>query len=464
MPSLSQQQSTLGINMNKIQIQQSPVIAIIGRPNVGKSTLFNYLSRSKQAIVANYAGLTRDRQHAKCQFNGQDYWIIDTGGLVDEKHDLFQTMTQEQVNLAIEEADLIFFVVDSRDGLAPEDEFITQKLRKNKQPVIVLSNKSDGLDPHQASAEFFQLGFSDVFAISAKQGHNINQMLSFVFDHCDIEDTRKMDDPHRIQFACIGQPNVGKSTLVNRLLGENRVMVSNVAGTTRDSIAIPFERNGQAYTLIDTAGIRRRAKIREKIEHFSIVQSLKSMDAADIIVFLLDAQREITEQDCQLLSLLIKKGCPFIWAVNKWDHLSQDEKTEYKAELKRRTMFVDCAEPMYISALYGSNVGHIYKHITKTHRNLYQELSTSSLTEILKEATERHPPPMRDSRRIRLRYAHLGGRRPFTIVIHGKQTQALAQSYIRYLSHFFRKHLKLDGIPLHIKCKSNENPYVGAKK
>lgn len=448
--------------MKHISIQHTPVIAIVGRPNVGKSTLFNCLSRSKQAIVADYPGLTRDRQYAECHFNNLNYWIIDTGGIDEHTDDPFQTMSQEQIDLALEEADLIFFVVDAKQGLTPQDQHIASILRKRKQPVLVLVNKIDGQDPDQACSDFFGFGMSDVFGISAQQGRNIRPLLSTVFDHCSIE-KQEETTAQGIKFACIGRPNVGKSTLANRLLGENRVLVSDVAGTTRDSIMIPFEHHGQSYTLIDTAGIRRRAKIREEIEQFSIVQSIKSIDMANVVMFLLDAKREISEQDCQLLSLLIKRGCPLVLVVNKWDNLSQEDKLAYKMELKRRTPFVDCAKPIFISALYGSAVGHLYEYIHQAHQNQQQAISTALLTKLLKEATTRHPPPMSRGRRIRLRYAHVGGRRPFTIVVHGKQTAALAQSYQRYLLHFFRKHIQLDGIPLHLKCISDDNPYASDK-
>ena len=448
--------------MKHIRIQHTPVIAIVGRPNVGKSTLFNCLSRSKQAIVADHPGLTRDRQYAECHFNENNYWIIDTGGIDHHTDDPFQTMSQAQIDLALEEADLIFFVVDAKQGVTPQDQHIANMLRKRNQPVLVLANKIDGLDPNQACSDFFAFGMPDVFGISAQQGRNIRPLLNTIFEHCEIEKQDKSDKNKAsgIKFACIGRPNVGKSTLANRLLGENRVLVSDVAGTTRDSIMIPFEHHGQCYTLIDTAGIRRRAKIREQIEQFSIVQSIKSIDMADVVMFLLDAKREISEQDCQLLSLLIKRGCPLVLVVNKWDNLSGDDKLAYKMELKRRTPFVDCAKPIFISALYGSAVGHLYEHIHQAYKNMQQSVSTALLTKLLQEATKRHPPPLSQGRRIRLRYAHVGGRRPFTIVVHGKQTASLAQSYQRYLLHFFRKHIQLDGIPLHLKCISDDNPYT----
>lgn len=446
----------------------NPVIAIIGRPNVGKSTLFNKLTKSQNAVVANYPGVTRDRQYGAGMLGDTSYWVIDTGGIENASHDNFMPdLTRKQIDLAIAEADIALFMVDAIDGITADDYKIAENLRTLAKETIVIVNKTDGCDPNIVAAEFYQLGFAQQIAISASQGRNVTSMINQVLDYCLQHKLYSDIAPEQlrgIKMACIGRPNAGKSTLVNRILGEERVIVSDQAGTTRDSIAIPFMHHDQAYTLIDTAGMRRRAKIQNKIEQFSIAQSLRSIHLADVVLMLLDAQREISAQDCQLLSLIINKGSALVVLVNKWDNLEPQLKEDFKADFKRKLSFVDCCKPIFISALHGTNVGHIYAAVQQAYQNQHQELSTNQLTNILHDATTQHQPPMKNGRRIKLRYAHLGGKRPFTIVVHGKQTAKLPQSYSRYIMHFYRKHIKLEGVPLHIKMLSDTNPYATQKK
>jgi GTP-binding protein len=446
----------------------TPVIALIGRPNVGKSTLFNSLTKSKNAIVADFPGVTRDRQYGEGKVGSGSYWVIDTGGIENETHENFMpALTRAQINCALNESDLALFIVDAKDGINPDDEQIADELRRLNKEVIVIVNKTDGLDPAIATAEFYQLGFAEIIAISAQQGRNVKQMIEQVLQHCAEHNLGNLHMPEQvsgIKMACIGRPNAGKSTLVNRILGEERVIVSDVAGTTRDSIAIPFEHQGKKYTLIDTAGLRRRSKIKDELEQFSIVQSLRSIHVADVILMLLDARKEISAQDCQILSLIMDKGAALVVLVNKWDKMTAEAREEFTAEYKRKLGFVDCAKVIYISALHGTNVGHIYAAVRQAYKNQHQELSTNKLTELLKSATEQHQPPMRNSRRIKLRYAHIGGKRPYTIVIHGKQTDKLPPSYNRYLMGYFRKNINLEGVPLHIKMLSDDNPYDSKQK
>ena len=441
----------------------TPVIALIGRPNVGKSTLFNALTKSKNAVVADYPGVTRDRQYGEGKVGDTPYWLIDTGGIENDTHENFMpSLTRAQIDQALTEADLVLFIVDAQEGLNSEDERIANELRRLEKDVIVIVNKTDGSNPDIASAEFFQLGYEQIIAISALQGRNIRQMINQVLEYCVDHNLGDMSVPEQykgIKMACLGRPNAGKSTLVNRLLGEERVIVSDVAGTTRDSIAIPFTHHGNEYTLIDTAGMRRRSKIKDKIEQFSIVQSLRSIHIADVMLMLLDAQRGISVQDCQLLSLIMDKGTALVLLVNKWDNMEPEARDEFKEEMQRKLAFVDCAKVIFISALHGTNVGHIYEAVATAYANQHRDVNTSQLTEILLDATTQHQPPMKNSRRIKLRYAHMGGKRPYTIVIHGKQTKKLPPSYNRYLMRFYRKHLRLEGVPLHIKFVNDENPY-----
>lgn len=442
-----------------------PVIALVGRPNVGKSTLFNRLTRSHDAIVANMPGLTRDRQYGEGSFNDKSFIVIDTGGITGYEEGIDFEMASQSLQ-AIDEASICLFLVDAKDGVTPDDEKIVDYLRKHNKSSYLVVNKVDGLDPDQACAEFYSLGMSEVFPITATQGRGVNSLLREIVssagtDDSDIDDNDKIDG---IKIAIAGRPNVGKSTLVNRMLGEDRVVVYDQPGTTRDSVYIPFERRGKKYTLIDTAGIRKRGKTKETVEKFSVVKSLQAIQDAHVVVLLVDAHESIVEQDLHLLGYVIDSGRALVIAINKWDGMEDGQKDSIKSEIRRRFTFVDFAAIHFISALHGTGVGDLYKSIHKAHSSAKKQLSTNQLTRILEKATLDHAPPVVNGRRIKLRYAHPGGQNPPTIVIHGKQTKKLPAHYSRYLEKTFRSVLKLEGTPVRIELRSDENPFTKDEK
>ncbi|MDD9894456.1 MAG: ribosome biogenesis GTPase Der [Gammaproteobacteria bacterium] len=442
-----------------------PVIALVGRPNVGKSTLFNRLTRSRDAIVANMPGLTRDRQYGEGSFNDKSFIVIDTGGITGYEEGIDFEMASQSLQ-AIDEASICLFLVDAKDGVTPDDEKIVDYLRKHNKSSYLVVNKVDGLDPDQACAEFYSLGMSEVFPITATQGRGVNSLLREIVssagtDDSDIDDNDKIDG---IKIAIAGRPNVGKSTLVNRMLGEDRVVVYDQPGTTRDSVYIPFERRGKKYTLIDTAGIRKRGKTKETVEKFSVVKSLQAIQDAHVVVLLVDAHESIVEQDLHLLGYVIDSGRALVIAINKWDGMEDGQKDSIKSEIRRRFTFVDFAAIHFISALHGTGVGDLYKSIHKAHSSAKKQLSTNQLTRILEKATLDHAPPVVNGRRVKLRYAHPGGQNPPTIVIHGKQTKKLPAHYSRYLEKTFRSVLKLEGTPVRIELRSDENPFTKDEK
>lgn len=473
-----------------------PVIAIVGRPNVGKSTLFNELTRSRKALVVDLPGVTRDRQYGEGRLGDRPFIVIDTGGLGFDSAQI-DILTQEQAWTAIEEADTLFFMVDARSGLNAQDEKIASKLRMLGKPVQLIVNKTEGLDPDIACADFYALGLSEPIPISASHGRGVRQLIEntleafhpekeeqaeeLAINEDDQENEEKDQEKQnqagnqeeqaeeeraqdeRIQIAIIGRPNVGKSTLVNRILGEERVVVLDLPGTTRDSIDIPFEREGQKYTIIDTAGVRRRARITEVVEKFSVVKALQAIKAADVVILLFDAKEGVTDQDLALLGFVIEAGKAVVIAVNKWDGLTASHKEEVKKTLDYRLSFADFAKVHTISALHGTGVGHLFESVHKAYQSARQDLSTSVLTRILEEAIKNHQPPMVHARRIKLRYAHAGGHQPPLIVIHGNQTEHIPDSYKRYLINTFRTILKLEGTPIRIEFKSSKNPYAGKR-
>ena len=443
-----------------------PVIALVGRPNVGKSTLFNRLTRSRDALVANIPGLTRDRQYGQGELGSRPYIVIDTGGISGDEEGIDFEMASQSLQ-AIEEADAVLFLVDAKDGLTPIDSTILDHLRKKNKIVYLVVNKVDGLDADQALAEFYATGMEDLFPITATQGRGVKKMIDSVLSAFPEDEVEKDDleaGQDDIKIAIAGCPNVGKSTLVNRLLGEDRVVVYDQPGTTRDSIYIPFERHGRHYTLIDTAGIRRRGKTREVAEKFSVVKSLQSIQDANVVVMVLDARKGIVEQDMHLLDYIIQAGRGLVIALNKWDGMDIDQRTRVKSEVKRRLSFADFAQVHFISALHGTGVGDLYKSIHKAYESARKELSTNLLTRILQAAVSEHAPPTINNRRIKLRYAHAGGHNPPIVVIHGKQTEKLPDSYRRFLEKYFRHALKLEGTPIRIELKSSENPFTKKEK
>ena len=439
-----------------------PVIALVGRPNVGKSTLFNRLTRSRDALVADQPGLTRDRQYGVGRLGSRPYLVVDTGGISGEKEGV-EVLMDRQVRLAIEEADHVFYLVDAREGLAGADEQIAAELRKTGKPITVVANKSESLDRDVAAAEFHALGLGEPVAISAAHGRGVKPLVNQVLDTLPPVEEIPEEEGGGVQIAVVGRPNVGKSTLINRLLGEERLVAFDKPGTTRDSIRVPFEHQGRSYTLIDTAGVRRRARINEAIEKFSIIKTLQAMEAANVVLLVLDAHQGISEQDATLAGHVVDSGRSLVVVINKWDGLQSDERERIKSELERKLPFLSFAEVMFISALHGTGVGHLMKAVDAAYSAAVSDLKTSDLTNILEQAVMEHQPPLARGRRIKLRYAHQGGKNPPIIVIHGNQTDAVPASYQRYLVNRFRKAFKLWGTPVRIEFRTGDNPFKGRR-
>lgn len=439
-----------------------PTFALVGRPNVGKSTLFNRLTHSRDALVADLPGLTRDRKYGHCRHEEREFVLIDTGGLTGEEAGVEKEMASQAL-LAIDEADEVLFMVDARAGVTPMDQMIAKLLRSRGKAVHLIVNKVDGLHEDTATAEFHSLGLGQPTGISASHGRGINPLLQYLLTKCEpIEGIRPIH-PDSIRIAVVGRPNVGKSTLVNRLLGEERVVVFDLPGTTRDSIYIDYERNGKHYTLIDTAGVRRRKNIHETVEKFSIVKTLQAISDAAVVILLIDARDGLVDQDLHLLGYVIDSGRALVLAVNKWDGLEEYDRQQIKSELDRRMRFIDYADVHFISALHGSGVGNLYGSVEKAHRSATEDLGTNRLTRILEDAVKDHPPPLVHGRRIKLRYAHAGGKNPPIIIIHGNQTDSVPSHYTRYLEKTFRRALDLHGTPLKIEFRGGTNPFAGRK-
>ncbi len=436
-----------------------PVIALVGRPNVGKSTLFNRLTRSRDALVADYPGLTRDRKYGEGKIGSRPYLVVDTGGLSGGEAGIDAYMAQQSWQ-AVDEADVVLFIVDGRDGVTAADEAIADRLRRTGKPLLLVVNKTDGTHKEAVVADFFSLGLGDPAPIAAAHGNGVRVLIEHALTLCpESEDEIAAEDDDSIRVAMIGRPNVGKSTLVNRMLGEERVVAFDQPGTTRDSIFIPFERDEQAYTLIDTAGVRRRGRISEAIEKFSVIKALQAMEAAHVTLMIVDAREGITEQDASLAGLATEAGRALILVVNKWDGLDQDTRERVKSDINRKLPFLGFAELFFISALHGSKVGDLYPAIKRCYRAATKQFATPKLTELLEEAVFTHQPPLVQGRRIKLRYAHQGGKNPPVIVIHGNQTEHVPDAYRRYLMNFFREKLKLVGTPVRIEFKTGDNPF-----
>jgi GTP-binding protein len=459
-----------------------PVIALVGRPNVGKSTLFNRLTKSRDAIVGDLSGLTRDRQYGEAKWQGRTYIVIDTGGISGDEEGIDAKMAEQSLQ-AIEEADAVLFLVDARAGLSASDQMIGEHLRRRNKRSFLVINKVDNIDTDLARAEFASMGMGESLVIAGAHGRGITLMLdavrgSFPKDAAELEDgeeeevvlegqeAKRIPGPSEkdgIKLAIIGRPNVGKSTLVNRMLGEERVIVYDQAGTTRDSIYIPFERDDEKYTLIDTAGVRRRGKIFEAVEKFSVVKTLQAIQDSNVVVFVMDAREGVVDHDLNLLGFVLESGRALVIALNKWDGMEPSERDYVKVELQRRLFFVDFADIHFISALHGTGVGNLYKSVQASFKSAITRWPTNRLTTILEDAVSDHAPPMVNNRRIKLRYAHLGGANPPLIVIHGNQVEAVPKSYIRYLENTYRRVLKLVGTPIRIEFKGGDNPYEGNK-
>ncbi|WP_407332367.1 ribosome biogenesis GTPase Der [Enterovibrio sp. 27052020O] len=473
-----------------------PVVALVGRPNVGKSTLFNRLTRTRDALVADFPGLTRDRKYGKAMLGEHEFIVVDTGG-IDGTEEGVETKMAEQSLAAIEEADVVLFMVDGRSGLTVADEAIAQHLRSREKTTFLVVNKVDGIDADAASAEFWQLGMSNMFQIAAAHGRGVLGLIDRALKPfaealaeqeageaglVDLTDEHDLDEEDKelteedaesalerllnrpIKFSIIGRPNVGKSTLTNRILGEDRVVVFDMPGTTRDSIYIPMERDGREYVIIDTAGVRRRKRVNEKVEKFSVIQTLKAIEDANVVLLVIDARENISDQDLSLLGFALNAGRSIVIAVNKWDGLDSDVKDRVKSELDRRLGFVDFARIHFISALHGTGVGHLFESIQEAYESATKRISTSMLTRIMSMAQDDHQPPMIRGRRVKLKYAHAGGYNPPIIVIHGNQVRELPASYKRYLMNYYRKSLKIMGTPIRIQFQNSENPFEGKKE
>lgn len=442
-----------------------PVIALIGRPNVGKSTLFNRLTRSRDALVADYPGLTRDRKYGFGKLGPIPYLAIDTGGVAGGEEGVDE-VTVDQTIRALQEADAAIIMVDGRSGLTAADEHVAELARRHAKKTWLVVNKAEGLDADVANSEFHALGLGEPIAVSAAHGDRIGALMddvlsSFASPEAGSDDGA--DDDRELRIAVIGRPNVGKSTLVNRMLGEERLVVFDEPGTTRDSVAVPFERNDRKYVLIDTAGIRRKARVHEVIEKFSIIKALQAIEQAEVVIAVLDAQEGVTEQDVSLLGLVMERGRALVVVANKWDGLSAEQRRKVRDDLERRLPFLDFAERITISALHGTAVGDLLPAVERAFKAAMRDMSTAELTRELEAAVIAHAPPLVRGRRIKLRYAHQGGRNPPVIVIHGNQTDKLPEAFRRYLINRFRKAFKLKGTPVRLAFKKGKNPFAGRR-
>ncbi len=455
-----------------------PVVALVGRPNVGKSTLFNRLTRTRDALVADFPGLTRDRKYGTVDYEGLEFIVIDTGG-IDGSEEGIELEMAEQSLKAIDEADVVLFLVDARAGATVADDAIAQHIRRVNKQVFLVANKTDGLDADSAVADFYSLGLGEVWPIAAAHGRGVTALLQqalvpLLNDQAQQrlaafeagEDLSKLDnaaqdakDDH-IKLAIVGRPNVGKSTLTNRILGEERVIVYDMPGTTRDAIYIPMTRGEQQYTLIDTAGVRRRGKIDDVVEKFSVIKTLQAIEDANVVILVLDARLGISEQDLSILGFVLNAGRSLVIAVNKWDGLDDSVKDEVKRELDRRLGFIDFARLHFISALHGSGVGNLFESVEEAFESATKRTNTALLTKIMNMAQEDHAPPMVNGRRVKMKYAHAGGYNPPIIVIHGTQVEDLPDSYKRYLMNYFRKSLKLMGTPVRVEFRGTANPFA----
>ncbi len=440
-----------------------PVIAIVGRPNVGKSTLFNMLTYTRDALVADLPGLTRDRQYGYLELEEANAILIDTGGLLGDEGDLSELMNS-QVTSAIDESNLILFLVDAKAGLMDDDKRIMESLRHTEKPIILLVNKIDGNDEDLALLDFYQLGVENIMPIAAVHKRNIGQLREELEKFCNdliIEEDQQQAllDNKGPNVAIIGRPNVGKSTLVNRLLGEDRVLAYDMPGTTRDSISLPLEWDGKDYTLVDTAGVRRRAKVDDVVEKFSIVKTLQAIDRSQVCVLLVDATEGMTDQDVHLLGLIVNNARAVVIALNKWDHLDEEYKTEVKSEFSRKMSAFSWVPLVYTSALHGSGLSDLMDRVDLVYESATKEIDTNQLTDVLKEAYKGHQPALIQGRLTKLKYAHSGGRNPQRIVIHGTRTEALLPAYIKYLENQFRAAFNLRGAPIVLQFRSSKNPF-----
>ena len=444
-----------------------PVIALVGRPNVGKSTLFNRLTRSRDAIVHDVPGVTRDRHYGEGRQGSRAFIAIDTGGLEPGAHEGIYVQMARQAEQAMAEADAVVFMVDARAGLTPGDRQIAGRLRKLRAPVYLAVNKAEGMQPDTAVAEFHELGLGTPAAVSSAHGEGVRELMDLALSKFSFPDEPATDEtPEKghPRVAIVGRPNVGKSTLINALVGEERVIAFDTPGTTRDPIEVPFQRGGRRYTLIDTAGLRRRGKTGEAVEYFSIVKALQAIEAANVAILTLDAVDGVTEQDAHVAGYILERGRALVLAVNKWDAATKEQRERMKAELQWKLGFLSYADVHFISAKQGEGLGALMRSVDGAYAAAMARLSTPKLTRALIAAVEQQAPPRSGLVRPKLRYAHQGGVNPPRIVIHGNALDRVPDSYKRYLQGFFRKKFELVGTPMAIELRTGRNPYAGKAK
>lgn len=459
-----------------------PVVTLVGRANVGKSTLFNRLTRSRAALVADFAGLTRDRHYGEGRVGETPFIVIDTGGFEPvAKTGILHDMAK-QTEQAIAESDVIIFLVDARAGLNAHDQEIAALLRRSGQSILLCVNKAEGMRHGAAIAEFHELGLGQPHAISASHGDGVVDLIeqalapfalpvktaqeddSDEFGEHDVSDESDVEledeQPHRVKLAIVGRPNVGKSTLINTLVGETRVIAFDMPGTTRDAIEVEFERDGQPYTLIDTAGLRRRGKVFEAVEKFSVIKTLQAIEACNVVLLLLDAEQDISDQDAHIAAFVLESGRALVVAINKWDNADTERRERIEREFARKLKFLGFAKKHHMSALRGQGVNAVMRSVKAAHTAAFCKLSTPKLTRVLQDAVEQQPPPRKGIFRPKMRYAHQGGQNPPRIIVHGNALDAIANPYRRYLESRFRDAFELAGTPLRIEFKSSHNPYV----
>jgi len=440
-----------------------PTIVLVGRPNVGKSTLFNRLTKSRDALVADFPGLTRDRHYGRGLGASQPYLVVDTGGFEPNTDDGILKEMAKQTLQAIDEADAVIFLVDGRQGATPQDMDIANRLRKCKCPVLLAVNKTEGMQKAIVSADFHELGLGYPLSISSAHGEGVRDIIEEALENFKVEveaPTTDYTGDKIPKVAIVGRPNVGKSTLVNALLGEERVIAFDEPGTTRDSIHIDLEKNGKHYTLIDTAGVRKRGRVFEAIEKFSVIKTIQAIEDANVVILVVDAQEGITEQDAHVAAYILDAGRALVVAINKWDGLKEDERDWVKREIDRKLMFLDFAEFHYISALRKKGLPELFKSVDIAYKAAFAKLATPQLTRVLIDALQQHQPPISKGIRPKLRYAHQGGSNPPIVVIHGSHVDGVKDAYTRFLEKTFRRTFQLSGTPLRVQYKQGSNPFA----
>jgi len=437
-----------------------PVIALVGRPNVGKSTLFNRLTRSRDALVDDQPGVTRDRLYGQGRIGGKPYLVVDTGG-IDAEQDELASMVKQQVELVIEEAEVVLFIVDAADGIVPQDVEIAKELRLSNRKIFLLVNKSEGVSSSVATSEFQELGLGIPLAISAKRGDGIEGLMTEVLGNCAGAEQEPEEEVPRIAIA--GRPNVGKSTLTNKLVGEHRVIVSNIPGTTRDSVQIPLEVSGQKYVLIDTAGVRKKSRVDGVIEKFSVIKTLQAIESSHVVLLVVDASVGLSAQDATIAGMVNDFGRSIVVVINKWDGLESRQRSILKKEIANKLSFLPNPELIFISALHGSNIDKVMPAVRRAYDSAMVSIATSSLNRTLENALTQTPPPMHNQRPVRLKFTHQAGKNPPVIIVHGNQATSLPESYRKYLAKYFSRAYKLVGTPVRIIPRVSENPFKSKK-